>query len=149
MTPRARETASDERGSAVIEFIITGILILVPLVYIGMCVMRVQAATVASSLAVREAGRAFVSADTVAEAQSRAVAAARIALGDQGFDLPAGSLRVRCPAAACLQPESSVQVELHWSVDLPWLPEFLGRDRTEIPISARRTMPVDTYRGDQ
>ena len=149
MTPRTRNDSTGECGSAVIEFIIIGILILVPLAYIGMCVMRVQAATVASSLAVREAGRAFVSADTVAEAQSRAVAAARIALGDQGFDLPVRSLRVRCPAAGCLQPESSVQVELNWSVGLPWLPEFLGKDRTEIPISARRTMPVDTYRGDQ
>ena len=149
MTPRSKEFLSGERGSAVIEFIIIGVLVLVPLVYIAMCVMRVQAATVASSLAVREAGRAFVSADTVPDAQSRAVAAARIALGDQGFELPARSLRIRCSAAGCLQPESSVQVELNWSVGLPWLPEFLGVDRTEIPISAQRTMPVDTYRGDQ
>ncbi|MGI9136311.1 MAG: TadE/TadG family type IV pilus assembly protein [Candidatus Nanopelagicales bacterium] len=149
MTRRAQRLRSNERGSAVIEFIIIGVLILVPLVYISICVMRVQAATVASSLAVREAGRAFVSADTVADAQSRAMAAARLALGDQGFELLPRSLRIRCSTAGCLQPESSVQVELDWSVDLPWLPEFLGEERTEIPIIARRTMPVDTYRGDQ
>lgn len=149
MTPRTRGFRSGDRGSAVIEFIIIGVLVLVPLVYIAICVMRVQAATVASSLAVREAGRAFVSADSVPDAQSRAWAAARIALADQGFDLPASSMRIRCPTAECLQPGSSVQVELDWSVALPWLPEFLGQDRTEIPISARRTMPVDTYRGDQ
>jgi hypothetical protein len=111
--------------------------------------MRVQAAAVASSLAVREAGRAFVTADTVPDARVRAATAARLALLDQGFELPARALSIRCSSGGCLQPESSVHVELAWSVDLPWLPQFLGEERTEIPITAQRTMPVDTYRGDQ
>ena len=58
MIVRARRCEPADRGSAVIEFIVIGVLVLVPLAYISMCVMRVQAATVASSLAVREAGRA-------------------------------------------------------------------------------------------
>lgn len=138
-----------DRGSAVIEFIVVGVLILIPLAYIAMCVMRVQAATVASSLAVREAGRAFVSADTVQDAQTRATAAAGLALADQGFVLPARSLRMYCSTSQCLAPESTVHVELDWAVDLPWLPGFLGKERTSIAITAQRTMPVDTYRGEQ
>jgi len=138
-----------DRGSAVIEFLVIGVLVLVPLAYVSMCVMRVQAASVASSLAVREAGRAFVSADTVPEARARAVAAASLALADQGFELPARGLHVTCSSSPCLSPESAVHVELDWAVDLPWLPAFLGRDRTAIPITAQRTMPVDTYRGEQ
>ena len=143
------ERASRERGSAVIEFIVIGVLVMIPLAYISMCVMRVQAASVASSLAVREAGRAFVSADTVAEAQTRAMVAARLALADQGFDLPASSLSFRCSTGRCLDPQTSVHVQLEWSVDLPWMPDFLGEARTSIPLTARRTMPVDAYRGDQ
>ncbi|MEY4136363.1 MAG: hypothetical protein RL205_491 [Actinomycetota bacterium] len=146
--PRSR-SADRDRGSAVIEFLVIGVLVLVPLAYIAMCVMRVQAASVASSLAVREAGRAFVSADTAAVAQSRAVAAARLALADQGFVLDEGSLRIRCSTGQCLAPESAVQVELDWAVGLPWMPEFLGKERTSIAITANRTMPVDTYRGEQ
>lgn len=149
MSARVRRCEPADRGSAVIEFIVIGVLVLVPLAYISMCVMRVQAATVASSLAVREAGRAFVTADTVPDARARAVTAARLALVDQGFELPARALSLRCSSGGCLQPESSVHVELTWSVDLPWLPQFLGEERTEIPITAQRTMPVDTYRGDQ
>lgn len=149
MIARVRRFEPADRGSALIEFIVIGVLVLVPLAYISMCVMRVQAATVASSLAVREAGRAFVTADTVPDARARATTAARLALVDQGFELPARALSIRCSSAGCLQPESSVHVELAWSVDLPWLPQFLGEERTEIPITAQRTMPVDTYRGDQ
>jgi len=146
---RTRRNERGDRGSAVIEFIVIGVLVMVPLAYIAMCVMRVQAAAVASSLAVREAGRAFVTADTVPDARVRAATAARLALLDQGFELPARALSIRCSSGGCLQPESSVHVELAWSVDLPWLPQFLGEERTEIPITAQRTMPVDTYRGDQ
>lgn len=149
MTSRGYRDVHPDRGSAVIEFIVVGVLVLIPISYISLCVMRVQAATVASSLAVREAGRAFVTSDTVPAGQVRAMAAARIALADQGFTLPARALRIACPSSACLTPDSSVNVELTWSVDLPWLPEFLGRERTAIPITARRTMPVDSYRGDQ
>lgn len=146
--PWARSGESD-RGSAVIEFIVIGILVLVPLSYVSMCVMRVESASVASSLAVREAGRAFVSSDTVPEARARAESAAALALSDQGFALPARSLRLTCSTAQCLAPESTVHVELNWSVPLPWLPDFLGKERTSIAITAQRTMPVDTYRGEQ
>jgi len=147
--PGLRRGIRDDRGSAVIEFILIGVLVLVPLAYISVCIMRVQAATVASSLAVREAGRAFASANTAADARARAAAAARLALADQGFDMPARALKVHCFTGGCLAPESAVEVELDWSVDLPWLPSFLGEERTAIPITARRTMPVDAYRGDQ
>ena len=143
------ESPCRDRGSAVIEFVIIGVLMLIPLAYISMCVMRVQAASVASSLAVREAGRAFVTADTVLDARVRALTAASLALADQGFAPPVRDLRVRCSPGQCLDPDSLVHVELNWEVDLPWLPAFLGNERTSIAITAQRTMPVDTYRGEQ
>lgn len=144
-----RWSERDDRGSAIIEFLVIGILVIVPLAYIAMCVMRVQAASVASSLAVREAGRAFVSAESAGDAGLRSREAARIALADQGFELPARALTVRCPTGPCLQPDSTVQVQLDWSVDLPWVPDFLGEDRKSVRITASRTMPVDAYRGEQ
>jgi len=144
-----RKPVGDDRGSAIIEFLVIGILVMVPLAYIAMCVMRVQAASVASSLAVREAGRAFVSADSVSDAGRRSQEAARIALADQGFEMPARSLSVRCQSGPCLQPDSTVQVQLDWFVDLPWVPDFLGQERKTVRITASRTMPVDAYRGEQ
>ena len=149
MSCRGIRNKRRDQGNAVIEFVVVGVLVLIPLSFLAMCVMRVQAASVASSLAVREAGRAFVSSDDVMQAQTRAVAAASLALADQGFALPPRALRVSCSTGQCLAPESTVRVELDWAVELPWLPEFLGKERTSIQITAERVMPVDTYRGEQ
>lgn len=146
MTARSR---SDE-GSAVIEFIVIGVCVLVPMLYIVQCAMAVHAAALASNQAVREAGRAFSLAADEASGRSRAVAAARLAFRDQGVDLPSGALQVTCPDAPCLAPGSTVRVALDWSVPLPWLPaDWAGRGRASIPISAQLRTPIDDFRASQ
>lgn len=134
-----------DRGSAVLEFIIVGVLVLIPIAYLVLSVMRVQAAVFASTQAVREAGRAFVTADSIARGQQRAMSAARLAFADQGFVLPAQALTVRCRPSACLSPGGAIDVEASWSVPLPWLPASLGR-AAAVPIAASHRVPVDTYR---
>ena len=51
---------SGEQGSAVVEFVTLGVLLLVPLIYLVLTVARIQAGAYAVSMAAREAGRAFV-----------------------------------------------------------------------------------------
>lgn len=138
--------AVSDRGSAVIEFLIVGVLLLVPLAYGVSALTRVQAGAMASTMAVREAARAFVSAPTTALGQTRAAAAAELALADQGFDLPPGALQIHCRGGACLQPGSSVDIALRWQVPLPLLPEALPLPAA-VPISAEHTANVDEYRG--
>jgi hypothetical protein len=136
-----------ERGSAVLEFIVIGVGVMVPMVYVAQCVMTVQAAVFASTQAVREAGRAFSSASTPDEGRARGRAAARLAFADQGLDLPSGSLRITCSADPCLTPGSAVDVQLAWSVPLPWVPASLGdRLPASVPISATARLPVDDFR---
>jgi hypothetical protein len=143
MTSRRR--IDDDRGSAVLEFIVVGVLVLIPIAYLVLSVMRVQAAVFASTQAVREAARAFVTADSATRAQQRAVSAARLAFVDQGFALPAQALTVRCRPTACLTPGGTIDVEANWAVPLPWLPATFG-DVAAVPIRAAHTLPVDTYR---
>ena len=131
---------SRERGAAVIEFLVLGVGLLIPLAYIGVAAAGVQAAVFASTQAVREAGRAFSSSVTVVEGRERAVAAARLSFADHGLDLPAGALRVTCPEAACLTPGSTVVVELDWEAPLPGGP-------ASIPVHAIHTVPIDDFRG--
>ncbi len=140
-----RPPATDDRGSAVLEFVIVAVLLLVPLAYGVMSVMRVQAASLASTQAAREAGRAFVTADSVAEGHARARTAAGLAFADQGFALPADALRVTCASQRCLEPGGSVVVELDWAVDLPWVPTGLVSSAV-LPIHAVHDVPVDVYR---
>gem|GEM_PF-234578 len=141
-----RRLLDEERGSAVLEFIVIGVLILVPMAYVVMSVMRVQAATMASTQAVREAARAYATADSVAQGRAAAITAAQVAFEDQGFVLPDSALQVRC-VGSCLAPGSSIQVDLDWRVDLPWLPTSLSQGRSgSVPIDAVHTARVDTYR---
>lgn len=140
-------TRSDERGSAVLEFLIVGVAVLVPLLYVLLTVLRVEAAVMASTQAVREAGRAFTMADSQGEGQRNAQAAARLALSDQGFALPPNALKVTC-RPACLRPSSSAQVHLEWRVDLPWVPGNVGGHELGYPITVDSELRIDSYRSD-
>ena len=130
-----------------IEFIVVAVLILIPMCYIVLSVMRVQAATYATTQAVREAGRAFSMADSAASGARAARMAAGLAFADQGFDAASPDLRIACSPGECLAPGSNVQVRLDWQVPLPWLPAAFGT-RASVPISAIHEAPVDVYRAN-
>lgn len=140
--------ATGDRGSAIVEFIGIGIGMLVPIVYVLLAASGVQSGVFASTQAVREAGRAFVSSATPEEAHLRATAAARMAFEDHAITLPADALTVTCLGGPCLTPGTDVIVDVRWKVALPWLPEGIaGSAPSLVPIHARHRVPVDEYRG--
>ena len=136
-----------DRGSAVVEFLVIGVLILVPIAYLVQAVMTVQAADLATAAAAREAARAFSTAATAADGRTRAVAAARLALADQGMTLPPDGLQLSCVDGPCLAPGSAVLVAVDWTVPLPWLPGDWG-SRAGVPVSALQRVPIDDFRRD-
>ena len=142
-----RILARDDSGAAVVEFVVLVVLVLVPVVYVVLAAMRVQAGAYAVTQAAREAGRAFVQADSPGQATSDARLATAIALRDQGFDLRPGVLSVDC-GGPCLAPGSTVDVAVTLRVSLPFLPDSLA-DTTagSIRVSAHHAVPVDEYRG--
>ena len=82
---RYRLPTRDDDGSAIIEFVFVAVIVMLPLVYLIVAVSSVQRSELAVSQAAREAGRAFATADTAAEALPRARVAVRIALADEGI----------------------------------------------------------------
>lgn len=142
-----RYPQSRESGSAVLEFLIIGVLVLVPLLYALLTVLRVESAMMASTQAVREAGRAFVLSDTATQGRQSALTAARLALADQGFVLPEAALRITC-IGACLAPGTTAHIRLDWRVDLPWVPPFALDDAGGYPITVDSELRVDSYRSD-
>lgn len=74
-----------ESGNAAIEFIFVALMILVPIVYFVTAVASIQRSNVGVAQAAREAGRAFASGESTADAVARARAAVRLALADQGL----------------------------------------------------------------
>ena len=143
---RARLTRDE--GSSVVEFLGLSLVLLVPLVYLVLTLGRLEAAMFATEGAAREAARTYVAADGADEGAARAVAAVGIALRDQGFDDdPATALTLTCSAVPCLAPGSDVAARIEVRVPLPFVPSFV-RDVVplEVPVSAERVAPVDTYR---
>lgn len=135
----------DERGSAVVEFVVLAVVLLVPLVYLVMTLARLEAAAYAVSAAAREAGRAFVTAADSASGRTRAMAAADLAFADQGFS--GGRVTLRCAEDPCLQPEATVEVVSRVVVPLPLVPAF-AREVVplEVPVSSRYVVVVDRFR---
>lgn len=140
-----RRLRSSDEGSAVVEFVVAAVCILVPLVYAVAAIASVQSATFASTQAVREAGRAFSLSASQTAGRAAAVGAARLAFADHGLDLPTDALTISCPSGACLSPGSIVQVDLDWNVPLPWLPDLFDATAS-VPLSATHRVPIDEYR---
>lgn len=135
-----------ERGSAVVEFVTLGVVLLIPLVYLVMALARVQAGAFAVSQAAREGGRAFVTADAGEDASARARAAASIAFLDHDFER-VGRLTVTCDGSPCLRPDGRVRTTAEVSVPLPLVPSFLdGAVPLTIPVSATHVETVDRFR---
>lgn len=129
-----------ERGSALVEFQVLAVLLLVPLVYVLLAALDVQRAVLGATQAAREAGR--VAASTGSEPAARYAAA--LALRDQGVDPSAVGVVFSCPSG-CQTPGASVTVAVSTRVWLPFLPDVLA-DVAAIPVSATHTSPIDRYR---
>lgn len=137
-----------DRGSMTIEVAVLVVILVVPLFYLVGTVGRVQAGAYAVSAAAREAGRTFVTADTVAEAPGRAQTAAALVYESHGFAPGEGSVAVTCLDNGCLGPGSSVVVDAQIAVPLPLVPDFMrGSVPTAVTMTASHLEPVDEFRG--
>ena len=148
MSLRARPAGvRGEDGSAIVEFVFLGVLLLIPLVYLTMAVARVQAGSYAVTTAAREAGRAFVTAEAGQDPAARARAASEVAFRDQGF-VDVGTLGITCSASPCLTPEARIETTTRVTVPLPLVPAF-ARDVVplEVPLTASYLSVVDRFRG--
>lgn len=141
---------AEDRGNAMVEFTVLGLLLLIPLVYVVLTVFVVQKAAYAVTAATREAGRAYVTAGAGGDAAARAEAAAAIALGDHGLGLGAGQLAVECSANPCLTPGATVRVRLELTVPLPLLPRvFAGRAPASVAVNGQHEQLVDVFRASR
>lgn len=132
-------------GRAVVEFIVLGIGLLLPLTYLVLTAARIQAGAFSASLAGREAGRAFVTATAEGEAESRARAAASLAFTDFAFDTGT-RLDLRCDGSPCLRPGGQVTVTASITVRLPLLPDFIAaRVPSSVTVSSTHVSAVDMY----
>jgi hypothetical protein len=140
-------TPADD-GSAVVEFVGLGVLMLVPLIYLVLALGRIQAAAFAADAAARAAARVVVLADSDAAGLARAADAVRLAALDQGFDVdPGQAVAVTCSHRPCLTPGSRVDVVVELEVVLPGVPGAVDRlVPAHVTVRSASSAVVDPFR---
>ncbi|MBG6189710.1 hypothetical protein IWX64_000637 [Arthrobacter sp. CAN_A212] len=136
---------NEESGSAVVEFVFLGLLLLVPVVYFVLTLSQLQAGSFAVVGAADQAAKVYVSKESVPDAAAGAQRAALLVLNDFGFDAAAAEVQIRC-SGECLAPGSGVTVEVRLGVQLPLMPSGAGVSGSAISVDASATQLVERYR---
>ena len=143
-----RPKLSAEEGSASLEFITAGVILLVPSVYLVLAISTVQSATFAVEGAARQAARVFVTSDSVEVAQARADQAIAFGFSDYGLDSGHAEVSVRCSESNCLSPDSLVTIDVRTVVAMPLIPPILGLNQVAlVPVSSSSTAHVSRFHG--
>ncbi|WP_395638964.1 hypothetical protein [Pseudolysinimonas sp.] len=148
-TDRLARLARDE-GSASIEFITVGILLLVPTVYLVLALSSIQSASFAVEGAARQASRVFVQAESLAQAEAAASRAVAVTLADYGLDAADARVVITCrpDPADCLTRRGFVTVSISTAAPLPLFPAVLEADiPLGVPIDAVSTEQVSRFAG--
>lgn len=122
----------DDTGSAALEFITVGVILLVPFVYLILTLGSVQSQLLGAEAAARHAARLMSTASDATDATHRAERAVTTAIDEYGMQRETVNLQLRCvPAAAmCPSPGAVVIVTVTTQVSLPFVPSIFGLDRT-------------------
>lgn len=138
--------AASERGSASLEFLTVGIILLVPLVYLVLAVAAIQGGALAVEGAARQAARLAVQASAEGAADDAVDRAVRVTLADYGIDAEAASVTIECSATDCVAPGSRIRVSVFARVSLPLVPDFLSLDAVgSVPLEASATQTVSRF----
>lgn len=134
-----------EAGSAIIEFVLLTVVVLVPVVFGLALLSLVQRASYAASGAARDAARMYATGADVAAAQSRSVAAANVIFADYGV-AEGSRVAIDC-LGSCLAPGSRVRATATVLVPLPGISAVLGHsDLTTVRITSTQVSPVDEFK---
>lgn len=113
-----------DRGSAIVEFVALGLLLLVPVIYLIVTIARVQSGAFAVVAASEQAAQAISVLDgrNLNTAEVQEVAA--VAVADQGFAARDLSLAVSCSDGSCTSSGAVATVRADLTVELPGVPGF-------------------------
>lgn len=147
MRTRREARARLEQGTAIVELVWLGILLLVPVVWVLLTVFDAQRGAYGVSTAARAAGRAYALAPDDATGEQRARAAAELALADQGLAGQPVRVQVSCTPfpGDCHQGTSVVTVRVSSRVALPLVPDVLGDQAPALSLDASHTVPIGQY----
>lgn len=134
-----------EGGSAALEFIGLGAILLVPLVYFVLALGAIQGQLLGVESAARHAARTMSGASDGRDAAARADAAVESAIEEYGMDPGSVQVTIRCApeGAGCPSAGATVVVTVTTKVALPLVPSVFGLDRIgTVPVQASSAYKV-------
>ncbi|HEV7624363.1 MAG TPA: hypothetical protein VGO26_09510 [Amnibacterium sp.] len=137
-----------EAGSAAVEFLTLGIVLLVPLVYLVLVLASLQGAAFAAEGAARQAAREAVLAGSDRAARAAVAGAVRTGLADWRIPASASAVGLRCTPDPqdCLVPRGTVTVTVRVAVALPLLPPALSTGTPgAVPVEAHAVQHVSMF----
>lgn len=148
-----RSNARDhERGSASVEFLGLGLVLLLPCLYLALAVLSLQAGLLGVESAARSAAR--VVAETPAAAleahggrglENTVRVQVGLALDNHGLDAHRARIATRCaPDPRCAEAATNVVVEVGYPVALPWVPPGV-EGFASIEVAATAAFPRAEY----
>lgn len=147
---RYEELRRDERGSAPLEFIVVGLLLLVPLVYLIASLGVIQSHALGVESGARHLARAVAMAPDAASADARAAAIMRTTADEYGIDESSIDVGFTCVPAggACPRAGATMVVSVAARAPLPLVPPVFGLDRlASVPVSATAAQKVSRFWG--
>lgn len=133
-----------ENGSAMVEFIFLGLVLLVPVIYLIITAGQVQGAAFAAVGAAESAAKAYADAGEPDAGEQQARMAAELAFEDFGFEPESMLLDISC-SAECLAPGSTVTALVSFDVPLPLMPGLPGMDFAPVTVDSSSTQAVGRY----
>jgi Flp pilus assembly protein TadG len=135
-----------ERGSAALEFILVGLLMLVPLVYLIVSLGLIQGQSLGAEAAARHIARAVSTATDTADAQGRADAVLAAVAEEYGLDDVDMSIGCTPAGTSCPRAGATLHVTVRTAVTLPLVPPLLGlEDIAAVPIEATGAHKVSRF----
>lgn len=128
-----------ERGSSSLEFIVAGLVLLVPIVYLVVALGMIQGQSLGAEAGARHIARAISTATDERDAERRADLVLDAVVREYALDRDAVEVSVDClPASiSCPEPGATLVVTVRTSVVLPLAPPVLGLDElARVPIEA-------------
>ncbi len=142
----------DESGSASLEFITVGLVLLVPTVYLVLALSALESASFGVEGAARQATRVFVQSPSEGAAESAARTAIQVTLADYGLDARDATITISCRPnpAACLTRRGYVTVTVATTVPLPLMPPVLQLHLPAgVPVQSVATEQVSRFWGSR
>ena len=135
-----------ESGSAVIEFVFLGFILLIPVIYLIITLGQLQGGAFAVVGAADQAAKVYVAAKEPALAQQQAEQAVLLTMNDFGFDAESTKVEIDCSATDCQVAGSTVKVSVSLEVPLPLIPYLPGFDLHAATMDASATQLVGRSR---